>query len=118
MEQNKSATQIVQELSDNLNRMNQSGILHENVLIQIDDLISTIYSEENKKVNAEYGNEDAEDEEYCPSNTASEVFSHVREKDQDQFAMDYQNIIKMSVNSNQYISDYDEAIEKIVLMRR
>ncbi len=117
MDQNKTAAEIVKELSDNLNRMNHSGILHENVLIQIDDLISTIYVEENKKVNEEYGNVDPDDEEYCPSNTANEVFSHVREEQQYQFALDYRNIINMSVHSNQYISDYDEAIERIILMR-
>jgi hypothetical protein len=117
VEQNKSAAEMVEELSNNLYRMNEAGILHENIIIQIDDLISTIYAEENKKVNEECGNVDPDDEEYCPSNTTFEVFSHVEKDVQDQFAKDYQNIINMSIHSDQYIFNYDEAIEKIILMR-
>jgi hypothetical protein len=115
MSTNKSPSEQVEELSDKLNGMYESRMIHESILDQVEILINMLYKEENKEYNSDNGEVDPNDPSYCPSTPAYSLIDYV--KDQRQFVEDYRNIINLSINSDRYITDFNSAIQEVIKLR-
>ncbi len=115
MENDKSNAEIVEELSDSLYKMYENRIIHESILDQVETLLNMIYKEENKEYNIDNGLIDSNNPDYCPTTPPYSLFDYV--ENEDQFIEDYRNIINMSVRSDSYISNYEDAVNQIIKLR-
>ena len=112
---NKTHAEVAQELSDNLNKMHESRMINESVLSQIDEIINAIYKEENKKFNEDNDQCDPDNPDYCPDAPLYLLIDYVQDKDQ--YIKDFRNAIHISLHSDRYISDIEEAVEKVIHLR-
>ncbi len=115
MENNKSNTEIVEELSENLYQMHESRMIDESILEQVEELMNMIYKEENKEYNIDNGLVDSNNPDYFPSTPPNSLFEYV--ENEAQFIEDYRNIINILVRSDCFISDNEAIIKQIVKLR-
>ena len=115
MSDTKSLSEQVDDLAANLISLHENGVIHETILDQVDEVMATIYKEENMELNEADGNYDPDDEDYCPTNPAYMLFAYV--ENEEQFVEDYRNAISQSVKSDMYISDFEKAAQEIISRR-
>ena len=114
MSDTKSLLQQVEDLATNLYRLHESGVIHESIIDQVDEVMATIYKEENLELNQNQFNYDPDDDD-CPTNPARFLFDYV--EDEEQFVEDYRNAISQSVKSDMYIDDFEKAAQEVVSRR-
>ena len=111
----KTPAEIVNELADMIIGLNESGLLHESALDEIDEVMGIIYAKENILFNQANKSAEFEDAEFCPTNPAYMIFEYVENKEQ--FSEDYKNVIDKILHSSGYVSDFDEVAEDIIKLR-
>jgi len=115
MTNTKTLSEQVNDLATNLISLYESGVIHETILDQVDEVMATIYKEENMELNEADGNYDPDDEDYCPTSPAYMLFNYV--ENEEQFVEDYRNAISQSVKSDMYIDDFEKAAQEIINRR-
>jgi hypothetical protein len=113
--ENKSPEEIVDELANNIISMNENGLVDEATIDEINELMTKIYSKENKSLNRDNGEVDPNDEEYCPTNSAYLLLPYA--EDPFQFSEDYKNVINLMIRRSGFIDNYDETVKEIIQMR-
>ena len=115
MTNTKTLSEQVDDLAANLISLHESGVIHETILNQVDEVMATIYNHENIRINEDEGNYDPDDEDYCPTNPAYMLLNYV--ENQEQFVEDYRNTISQSLKSDMYIDDFEKAAQEVISRR-
>ena len=111
----KTPAEIVNQLSDMLIKMHEQGLIREDTLDEVDEVMATIYYKANKACSEDDGDGIPEDDDYGLTKPAYRIFEYAENKEQ--FAEDYKNAVQKSLHSDRYIFNFDEAAEEIISLR-